>query len=242
MPRSWWYLISQFWGDQVHPATPFCVSSFLRKINSLQQWIIKSDLGHPPRQEVRKASNNLPLDVKCAKDTQDREVFARNEDFYPRPEDPASRGGPRYTHRVDLYSIQVSLVERNKSPSDLERVLWDKTVSFVFSFTLTVGVILFMPSIRSGYPDVIHYENVGMVTCHTIGEDHVLLYLGRSHAASDDQFLFFISSFSVSFLYLLLTPKVRARSDVHLSHGGCVSETTIIMQTVIIQLKHQRDN
>lgn len=131
MPRSWWYLITQFWGDQVHPATPFCVSSFLRKINSLQQWIIKSDLGHPPRQEVRKASNNLPLDIKCAKDTQDREVFARNEDFYPRPEDPASRGGPRYTHRVDLYSIQVSLVERNKSPSDLERVLWDKTDSCI---------------------------------------------------------------------------------------------------------------
>lgn len=96
-----------------------------------------------------------------------------------------------------------------------------------------------MPSIRSGYPDVIHYENVGMVTCHTIGEDHVLLYLGRSHAASDDQFLFFISSFSVSFLYLLLTPKVRARSDVHLSHGGCVSENTINMPTVIFRLKHQ---
>ena len=68
---------------------------------------------------------------------------------------------------------------------------------------------------------------MGMVTCPTIGEDHVLLHLGRSHAASDDQFLFFISSLSVSFLYLLLTPKVRARSDVHLSHGGCVSENTI---------------
>ena len=89
----------------------------------------------------RKASNNLPLDVKCAKDTQDREVFARNEDFYPRPEDPASRGGPRYTYRVDLYSIQVSLVERNKSPSDLERV-YETRLFLVFSFTLTVGVII----------------------------------------------------------------------------------------------------